>query len=145
MFISEIILYINCSALKNILSDLLYLPLLVSHVHLHAFSLVALSISIKIVLFVFPSHSNSSFRWTVTSLPMSINPLSAICPKVSDAKSMTASLNPHFPPNGIWGHMNQTLLGYAHSHSDSSIRPRGSCRAPDWFLAVQWIDRERET
>lgn len=88
---------------------------------------------------------HSSFRWTVTSLPLSINPFGAICPKVSDAKSMTASLNPHFPPNGICGHINRTLLGYAHSRSVSSIRPHGSCRAPDWFLAFQWIDWEKET
>lgn len=93
----------------------------------------------------FSSHFHSSFRWTVTFPPLNINSLSAICPKVSNAKSMTASLNPHFPPNGIWGHINQTLLGYAHSHSDSSIRPRGSCHAPDWFLAFQWIDWEKET
>lgn len=71
-----------------------------------------------------------------------------ICPKVSDAKCMTALLNPHFPPNGIWEQKKkkkQTLLGYAHSHSDSSIRPHGSCHFPDWFLAFQGIDWEKET
>lgn len=41
---------------------------------------------------------HSSIRWSVTSPPLSINPHSAICPKVSDAKCTTASLNPHFPP-----------------------------------------------
>lgn len=41
---------------------------------------------------------HSSFRWSVTSPPLSINPPFAICPKVSDAKCMTVSLNPHFPP-----------------------------------------------
>lgn len=41
---------------------------------------------------------HSSFRWSVTSPPLSINPPFAICPKVCDAKCMTASLNPHFPP-----------------------------------------------
>lgn len=42
--------------------------------------------------------SHSSIRWSVTSPPLSINPRSAICPKVSDAKCTMASLNPHFPP-----------------------------------------------
>lgn len=34
-------------------------------------------------------------------IPLSINPVMAICPTVSDAKFMTALLNPHFPPNRI--------------------------------------------
>lgn len=41
---------------------------------------------------------HSSIRWSVTSPLLSINSHSAICPKVSDAKCMTASLYPHFPP-----------------------------------------------
>lgn len=88
---------------------------------------------------------HSSFRWSVTSPPLSINPPFAICPKVSDAKCMTASLNPHFPPK--WNlrtykpkKKKKTLLGYAHSPSVSSIRPPGICCAPDWFLAFHWID-----
>lgn len=90
---------------------------------------------------------HSSFRWSVTSPPLSINPPFAICPKVSDAKCMTVSLNPHFPPKwNLRTHKpKKTLLGYAHSHSNSSIRPPRSCRAPDWFLAYRWIDWEIET
>lgn len=52
---------------------------------------------------------------------------------VGDAGCVAASLNPHFPPSGIWGHINESLLGYAHSHSDSSIRAHGSRRPADWF------------